>query len=112
VRSYVMQLDTVLDSGTPIPGYLVRTDIETDVLIDTGYRPGTFWEAMVSEDRLTLPGCLVLRFSEEGLCEEPRQAIPCGGCHGSRAMTRLVSVGHTIGHDRAIRRHDERGYFA
>lgn len=44
MRLYIMHLGVVLEGSLPIPGYLIRTDDRTNVLIDTGYRPNTFGE--------------------------------------------------------------------
>jgi N-acyl homoserine lactone hydrolase len=44
MRLYLFTLGTVIANGAPIQGYLVRLDDGTNVLIDTGYRPGTFGE--------------------------------------------------------------------
>jgi N-acyl homoserine lactone hydrolase len=49
MKLYLMQLGTMIANDAPIPGYLVRTEDGTNVLIDTGYRPGTFGEDLYPE---------------------------------------------------------------
>lgn len=39
MRLYVMQLATTGDPPYPVPGYLIRTDGGTNVVIDTGFAP-------------------------------------------------------------------------
>ncbi len=39
MRLYLMQL-AAMASGTPVPGYLIQTDDDTNVLVDTGFPEG------------------------------------------------------------------------
>jgi N-acyl homoserine lactone hydrolase len=61
MRLYLFELGR-MRGGEPVPGYLIQTDDLQNVLVDTGYRPGTFGELenpesgfiQVSEDQLVV----------------------------------------------------------
>jgi N-acyl homoserine lactone hydrolase len=44
MKLYLLHLGSMIADDTPIPGYLVQLDDGTNVVIDTGYRPGSFGE--------------------------------------------------------------------
>lgn len=44
MKLYLLHLGSMIADDTPIPGYLVQLDDGTNIVIDTGYRPGSFGE--------------------------------------------------------------------
>src|SRR5689334_9477255 len=59
MRLYLFELGW-MRGGEPVPGYLIQTDDQKNVLVDTGYRPGTFGE-------LENPGSSFIHASEDQL---------------------------------------------
>jgi N-acyl homoserine lactone hydrolase len=49
MKLYLLHLGSMIADDTPIPGYLVQLDDGTNIVIDTGYRPGSFGEDLHPE---------------------------------------------------------------
>jgi N-acyl homoserine lactone hydrolase len=80
MKLYLMHLGTVLANDAPIPGYLVQTDDGINVLIDAGYRPGTFGEDLHPERaafRVHEDDLVINRLAEPGLSPEEIVYVVC-----------------------------------
>jgi len=77
---YLLHLGAMIANDAPIPGYLVRLEDGTNVLIDTGYRPGTFGEDAHPERaacRVRDEERVVARLAQLGLRPEDIHYVVC-----------------------------------